>query len=85
METTWKVENVAEYLGFGRQTVYNKIRTGELPFYKIGRAVRFDPDEVRAWRESKRQGPAQIERGITPDSAGPGPDSNSGKGRPQSE
>ena len=40
-------DEVAEFLGVSRLTVYRKIETGELPARKIGRLVRVAPADVR--------------------------------------
>jgi len=47
----WTAEEVAAYLGLHPQTVYTKSRLGEIPSFKIGRALRFKPTEVREWAE----------------------------------
>jgi excisionase family DNA binding protein len=38
------VRETAEYLGLKVETVYKKARLRELPFVKVGRALRFDPE-----------------------------------------
>ena len=40
---------VASELGLSRYTVYKMANSGVMPCYRLGRAVRFDLQEVRAW------------------------------------
>ena len=50
------VDELAKYLGFEKQTLYNKIHKKEIPFHKIGpRAVRFIKDEIDRWIEISKQ------------------------------
>ena len=41
-------EEIAKFLGIPRTSVWYYVRGGVLPHYRIGRAVRFDLDTVRA-------------------------------------
>jgi hypothetical protein len=45
--------------------VHERVRRHEIPYYKFGTALRFDPDEVRRWRVDYR--PAVDSRGRDPD------------------
>jgi predicted DNA-binding transcriptional regulator AlpA len=49
-EALWEIEQVAEYLGVPVQTLYTwrKRRYGP-PGAKIGKHLRYDPADVRAW------------------------------------
>ena len=51
------VDEAAKYLGLARNTVYINCRAGLIPHFKVGAALRFDLDELRAWLESNRRGP----------------------------
>lgn len=42
-------EDVAGLLQVNKNTVYGLARTGRLPSYNVGRKLRFDPDDVRAY------------------------------------
>jgi len=46
---------LATYLGVAEQTIYNRHNAGgDLPpVIKVGRLLRFDPTEVKAWLQSK--------------------------------
>lgn len=43
---------VARQTGIPEWRVYERVRAGDLPHVRIGRAVRFDPAAVRAWIEN---------------------------------
>lgn len=46
----WTLQDVSEFLGVPVGTLYQWRVRGECPpAFKIGRHVRFDPDQVRAW------------------------------------
>ncbi len=47
---------LAGYLGFSPATVLDMWERGDLPGFKIGRAVRFRQSEVEAWLEERRRG-----------------------------
>ena len=44
-------------LNLSPSTILDMWERGELPGFKIGRAVRFRPSEVEAWLEERRRGP----------------------------
>ena len=52
MEELWDISRVAEYLGVSERTVYNRVRTGELPALKVGRLWRVRPSELEEWLAS---------------------------------
>lgn len=43
------VQEVAEYLQLNRQTVYRKVRAGQIPAVKIGKVLRFKRDVIDGW------------------------------------
>jgi excisionase family DNA binding protein len=43
---------VAESMGCSVKHVYKLAATGQLPHYRIGGLVRFDPDKILAWIQS---------------------------------
>lgn len=46
------VNDVARLLGgWNPMSVYAKARRGEIPSYKVGYALRFDRDEILAWKK----------------------------------
>ena len=42
-------EEVAELLSVDRSTVYDWARAGTIPSYRMGRVVRFDPEQLEHW------------------------------------
>ena len=55
MEDRWlSVEEIAQYLGVSKDTVYTWISRKKMPAHKIGRLWKFNKDEVDTWvREGK--------------------------------
>ncbi len=47
-------QQIADLLGMSRIWVYKQAEKGLLPFYRVGDAIRFDPEEIEAYLESKR-------------------------------
>ena len=45
----WTVEHVAEFLGVSKRWIHERTRRDEIPCYRLGTALRFDPEEIRAW------------------------------------
>lgn len=43
------VEEAAEYLGYAKETLYTKVSRDEIPHTKVGKFLRFDPDELDQW------------------------------------
>jgi excisionase family DNA binding protein len=48
------IEVVADHLGVAPRYVRRLIGEQRIPFVKLGRLIRFDPDEVRAWLDEAR-------------------------------
>lgn len=46
-----------ELLGVPRSWVLAQARAGRIPHVRLGRYVRFEPEELRAWWRSRRRGP----------------------------
>lgn len=50
MEDRWlSVEEIAQYLGISKDTVYTWIKKKEMPAHKIGRLWKFKKDQVDEW------------------------------------
>ena len=57
MEDRWlKVDEIAEYLGVSRDTVYNWISGRGMPAHRIGRFWKFKRNEVDEWVRAGRAG-----------------------------
>ena len=51
-------DEAAAALGIGRRTLQERVAAREIGCVKIGRAVRFHPDDLAAFIERNRQKPA---------------------------
>ena len=49
MANLLNVSQAAQVLGCSKHFLYRKAETGQVPVYRLGKALRFDPDELRAW------------------------------------
>ena len=50
MEDKWlSVDDIGEYLGIKRDTVYKLISEKDMPAHKVGRLWKFKKDQVDAW------------------------------------
>ncbi|ACU35245.1 MULTISPECIES: helix-turn-helix domain-containing protein [Actinosynnema] len=59
MSKLWSVQDVADFLGVPVNTLYQwRTRNYGPPGKRIGKYVRFDPEQVRAWFESLPNGVA---------------------------
>jgi excisionase family DNA binding protein len=53
-EPLWTVADVLAFTRMRRTWLYERIARNELPHYRLGGAVRFNPSEIRAWVEQTR-------------------------------
>jgi excisionase family DNA binding protein len=53
-ESFLSVEDVAQRLGVAHSWVYSAAERGKLPAIKVGKYLRFDPVELRAWLTEHR-------------------------------
>lgn len=49
------VREVSEWLQVKRSTIYLWAEQSMIPHMKLGRLLRFDPDEIKAWLQAHRQ------------------------------
>ena len=53
MDDRWlSVDEIAEYLGVSKDTVYAWVTSKNMPGHKVGRFWKFKKDEVDAWVRS---------------------------------
>ena len=59
------VEELAEYLGESKRTIYRYIQSGDCPLYirLTPRSIRFDKRDVDTWLESKKVDPRKEKEG----------------------
>lgn len=53
-ETLWTISQVARFFGCTVRHVHN-LQAAGLPYFHLGRLVRFDPAEVRAYLQTNRR------------------------------
>ena len=53
------IDEAAKLLGVKRSTVYAWTHRREIPHYKVGKHLRFVPDELDSWIQSKRVEPVR--------------------------
>jgi len=46
-------KEIATYLGLSEHTIRAWVKLGKIPFYKLGRAVRFDLRKLEPWLKKK--------------------------------
>src|SRR5579871_1910293 len=61
-------QQVAELLGLSKKQVYEMAATGKLPSFRIGKAVRFDAQDLAEWLRRKKHldeqsGPGKVKGG----------------------
>lgn len=64
-------QQVAEILGVSRNTIYEFIKRGDLPSYRIGRKVRIDSTDVEYFKDKTRTNRADAEPIIHPSQTSP--------------
>jgi excisionase family DNA binding protein len=47
----------AELLNVPKSWVASEVRAERIPHIRLGRYVRFDPDDLREWSKGRRRGP----------------------------
>lgn len=48
-KTLWRYADLARYLGVSEDKLRRDVMNRAIPFTKIGRVVRFDPEEIDTW------------------------------------
>ena len=43
------IDEVSEYLGIKKSSLYSKVERKEIPYYKVGRLVRFKKSDIDPW------------------------------------
>lgn len=72
MEPFLKAKQVAALFGVSQIWILKLAAKGEIPFYRLGegKALRFAPEELRQWLETKKNQPSRMERRLRPKGAG---------------
>lgn len=56
------IKELSEYLGIKKSSLYDKVHRKEIPFYKIGRLVRFKKEEIDEWMSKNKNNPVDTDR-----------------------
>ena len=54
MERLSNISEIAEYLGVKVNTIYAWVHTQQIPFYKVGRFVKFKKQDINIWLEERK-------------------------------
>jgi excisionase family DNA binding protein len=49
------INDLAKYLDVQESTIYNWVHTRKIPYYKVGRLVKFNRDEIGHWLKERKQ------------------------------
>ena len=60
MSELMTVDELAEYLSVTPDTIYRKVRTGEIPSIRVGRLLRFPKKTIENWLEQKTIHPVGV-------------------------
>ena len=53
LEQSLTVPDVAKLLRMSRQTIYNMVKSGDIPHFRVGNKVRFNRADLDALRQTK--------------------------------
>jgi len=51
------IDEVSEYLGIKKSSLYSMVERKEIPYYKVGRLVRFKKSDIDPWMEKFKSEP----------------------------
>jgi excisionase family DNA binding protein len=52
-KTAYKIEELAEVLNCSRYKLYDDVKRGRIPYFKLGSMIRFDPKLIANWLEQR--------------------------------
>ena len=62
MKEILNIDELSEYLSIKKSSLYSKVEMKEIPFYRIGRLLRFKKAEIDHWLEKSRVAPSHIRK-----------------------
>src|SRR5512136_1907618 len=71
------VDELSQYLGIKKSSLYSLVEKREIPHYRIGRLVRFEKSEIDGWMDGHREECTDVSkeaRKVLRVAAGPGRD-----------
>jgi len=60
------IDELSEYLGIKKSSLYSKVERREIPYYKIGHLVRFKKFDIDLWMEKSKVDPLKVEEKSKP-------------------
>lgn len=61
METLlFDIKQISKYLNIKEKTIYYKVESGEIPYYRIGTLIRFKKGEIDQWLEGCKSKNQQV-------------------------
>lgn len=57
MDHALTVKELASLLTLGKTALYDLVRRGAIPHFRVGYMVRFDPNEIANWIQGRRLPP----------------------------
>ena len=58
------VNQLSKYLGIKVSTLYSKVESGEIPYYRLGRLIRFNRIDIDIWMENHRRNPSDGDKRV---------------------
>ena len=55
-DTLWDVKDVARYLKVSASWIYKLAEIDDLPHFRVGTLLRFNPPAIRGWLAAKKSG-----------------------------
>ncbi|WP_068620020.1 substrate-binding domain-containing protein [Paenibacillus tuaregi] len=77
-DISYTTEEIAKLLKVSKLTVYDLIKKGELPAYRVGKQMRVDAGDLEAYKRSARSGPALRSPSAPQDASGDAPEARAG-------
>jgi len=56
------VKKLSKMLDIPQSTIYEWVQIDFIPHYKVGRLIRFDPEEIKKWLQGKKHSGRHIRR-----------------------
>lgn len=57
-DTLWTVKDVARFLRASPSWIYKLAESDQIPHFRLGSALRFEPLAIRGWLQARQRGPA---------------------------
>jgi excisionase family DNA binding protein len=51
----FSIQGISQYLGFKRSTLYSLVEQRSIPYYRVGKLIRFKRSEIDLWMEGNKK------------------------------